>query len=126
MEPTRWSRRLFDFGRVDAEVARARGAEAEALADYRQAVLRAAEDVEDAVERLAQLRTLSKELVAEVQALTEARDSAEEDYKAGAIALTDVLDADRELLRAQDELVRARADTTRAAVDLFRALGGGW
>lgn len=55
-----------------------------------------------------------------------ARDTAQEDYKAGAIGLTDVLDADRELLAALDQLVQVRADTTPAAVDLFRALGGGW
>jgi NodT family efflux transporter outer membrane factor (OMF) lipoprotein len=120
----RW--RLFDFGRVDSEVAHARGVEAEALAEYRQTVLRAAEDVEDSLVALIQLRARSTELAAEVDALTRARDTAEKDYKAGAIALTDVLDADRELLAAQDDLVHARADTARAAVGLFRALGGGW
>jgi outer membrane protein TolC len=35
----RW--RLFDFGRVDAQIAAAHGQEAEALATYRLAVLRA-------------------------------------------------------------------------------------
>ncbi len=120
----RW--RLFDFGRIDSEVALARGAEAEALAQYRQTVLRAAEDVEDSLVTLIQLRARSTELATEVDALTRARDTAEEDYKAGAIALTDVLDADRELLAAQDDLLRARADTARATVGLFRALGGGW
>jgi outer membrane protein TolC len=44
----------------------------------------------------------------------------------GAIDLTDVLDADRQLLSAQDELARTRSDTARAAVASFRALGGGW
>jgi len=120
----RW--RLFDFGRIDSEVAHARGAEAEALAEYRQTVLRAAEDVEDSLVALIQLRARSTELAAEVDALTRARDTAEEDYKAGAIALTDVLDADRELLAAQDDLAHARADTARAAVAVFRAMGGGW
>jgi outer membrane protein TolC len=48
----RW--RLFDFGRVDAEVRQARGANAEALVQYRASVLRAAEDVEDAFNALAQ------------------------------------------------------------------------
>src|SRR5262249_28659964 len=42
----RW--RLFDFGRIDAQVAAAHGQEAEALAAYRLAVLRATEDVENA------------------------------------------------------------------------------
>ena len=40
--------RLFDFGRVDAEVAQARGARAEALAQVRLRMLRATEDVENA------------------------------------------------------------------------------
>jgi NodT family efflux transporter outer membrane factor (OMF) lipoprotein len=120
----RW--RLFDFGRVDAEVAQARGAEAQALAGYRLAVLRAAEDVENALMALVQLEAQSAELTRQVEALARARDTSEEDYKAGAIALTDVLDADRELLLARDNLARSRADTDRAAVSLFRSLGGGW
>ena len=48
----RW--RLFDFGRVDAEVKQARGANAEALIQYRSSVLRATEDVENAFSALAQ------------------------------------------------------------------------
>jgi NodT family efflux transporter outer membrane factor (OMF) lipoprotein len=120
----RW--RLFDFGRVDAEVAQARGAEAEALAQYRQSILRAAEDVEDALRALVELENQSAELAKEVRALAKVRDTSREDYEAGAIALTDVLDADRELLAAQDNLAHGRADTARAAVAVFRALGGGW
>lgn len=41
--------RLFDFGRVDAEVAAARGAEGEAFANWCQAVLSAANVVENAL-----------------------------------------------------------------------------
>ena len=48
----RW--RLFDFGAVAAEVKRARGANAEALLQYRSSVLHAAEDVEDAFSQLLQ------------------------------------------------------------------------
>ena len=120
----RW--RLFDFGKVDAEIAQARGANAEALAVYRQAVLRAAEDVENALSGLAQTEAHVIELQGEVQSLAKARDLAEQAYRAGTITLTDVLDADRQLLAAQDELDANRADAARAAVDVFRALGGGW
>src|SRR5262245_61298038 len=42
-------RRLFDFGKVDDEVARAKGSNAQALAVYRPSVLRAAGDVEDSL-----------------------------------------------------------------------------
>jgi outer membrane protein TolC len=118
--------RLFDFGKVDAEVAQARGANAEALATYRQAVLKAAEDVEDALVSLSQTEMHVAELEGEVESLTRSRDLSEEAYRDGAITLTDVLDADRLLLTARDELDSNRADAARAAVRTFRALGGGW
>lgn len=120
----RW--RLFDFGKVDAEVKQARGANAEALAEYRQAVLKAAEDVENAFMSLAQTDARRQELQDEVAALVRARDLSERSYKSGAITLTDVLDADRQLLSARDDLDSTRADAARAAVSVFRALGGGW
>jgi NodT family efflux transporter outer membrane factor (OMF) lipoprotein len=120
----RW--RLFDFGRVDAEVKQARGANAEALLHYRQAVLKAAEDVENALATLAETQAYITEVQAEVQSLTRARDLSQEAYRAGSIALTDVLDADRELLTAQDQLDANRADAARAAVGVFRSFGGGW
>ncbi|HXR91758.1 MAG TPA: efflux transporter outer membrane subunit [Steroidobacteraceae bacterium] len=120
----RW--RLFDFGRIDAEVAQADSAHAQALLAYRQTVLRATEDVENAFMALAQLELQTRELVNEVDALARARDASQESYLGGASSLTDVLDADRQSLVAQDELARTRADTDRAAVMSFRALGGGW
>jgi NodT family efflux transporter outer membrane factor (OMF) lipoprotein len=120
----RW--RVFDFGKVSAEVAQARGANAEALARYQQAVLRAAEDVENAFTSLVQLEAHQEELLTEVAALKRARDASQDAYQGGVIALTDVLDADRQLLIAQDELAQTRADSARAAVGTFRALGGGW
>ena len=124
MAGLRW--RLFDFGKIDAEVAEARGAEAEALARFRHSILRAAEDVENAFLALVQSEARTRELLNEVAALERARDTAEAAYRAGVISLTDVLDADRLLLVAQDELAKTRADAARAAVASFRALGGGW
>ena len=120
----RW--RLFDFGKVDAEVASARGAEAEALADYRQAALKATGDVENAFVTLAQTIRRVSVLENEVASLRRSRDLSEKAYQDGAIPLTDVLDADRQLLAARDDLDANRADAARAAVHTFRALGGGW
>jgi NodT family efflux transporter outer membrane factor (OMF) lipoprotein len=118
--------RLFDFGKVDAEVAQARGTQAEALAQYRQAALKAAEDVENALISLSQTEVHVAELQGEVDSLTRARDLSQKAYEAGSITLTDVLDADRQLLTARDELDANRADAAQAAVGIFRALGGGW
>jgi outer membrane protein TolC len=120
----RW--RLFDFGRVNAEVKQARGINAEALVDYRQAVLKAAEDVENALASLSETEAYSVEVQAEVRSLTRARDLSQDAYRAGSITLTDVLDADRQLLTAQDQVAASRADAARSAVGVFRSFGGGW
>lgn len=120
----RW--RLFDFGRVDAEVAQARGVHAGALVAYRQALLRATEDVENALVTLNQLEQQHDHLTTEVAAHGRARDASSEAYKDGAVGLYEVLQEDRQLLAARDQLARVHADNARAAVAAFRALGGGW
>jgi NodT family efflux transporter outer membrane factor (OMF) lipoprotein len=118
----RW--RLFDFGRVDAEVAGAKSGTAVALAQYRQTVLRAAEDVEDAITAYVDLQAEQGEIATEIEALKTAVRTSQEAYEAGSIPLTDVLDADRQLLAAQDQLAEIRTDIGRAAVASYRAMGG--
>ena len=118
--------RLFDFGRVDAEVKQAKGANAEALLQYRSSVLHATEDVEDSFSVLAQSEVRRDEITIEIAALQRARDRSQEAYQAGVIPLTDVLDTDRQLLVARDDLASTREAAARAAVGSFRALGGGW
>jgi outer membrane protein TolC len=120
----RW--RLFDFGKVDAEVAQAKGGNAEALAVYRQSVLKAAEDVEDSLTVLVQTQLRASQVQEQVDALVKARDLSEQAYRSGSITLTDVLNADSQLLNARDELDSSRANAARAAVGVYRALGGGW
>jgi NodT family efflux transporter outer membrane factor (OMF) lipoprotein len=120
----RW--RLFDFGAVAAEVKRARGANAEALLQYQSTALHAAEDVEDAFSLLVQSENRRNEILREIAELQRVRDLSEQSYTAGVIALTDVLDADRQLLAAKDDLAVARESAARAAVGSYRALGGGW
>ncbi|MGO4305860.1 efflux transporter outer membrane subunit [Cupriavidus sp. RAF12] len=120
----RW--RLFDFGRVAAEVAGAKGANAEALAMYRKSMLQATADVEDALVTLVQLEAQSHDLADEIRSHERARQAAEDAYKGGAVSLFEVLDEDRQLLAARDQNAKVRADNARAAVSAFRALGGGW
>jgi len=120
----RW--RLFDFGRVDAEVAAARGKNAEALAAYRLTVLRASEDVENAFSTLVKQQARAQILAEGDVSLTKARASSFAAYRGGVSSLLDVLDADRRLLENRDAEVQARAAAARAAVASFRALGGGW
>ena len=118
--------RLFDFGRVDAEVAQAKGANREALLRYRQAMLRATEDVEDAIVGVTELESQHALLTREVEAHQQARDAAQDAYRGGAVSLVEVIDEDRQLLASQDLLASVRTDDARAAVAAFRSLGGGW
>jgi NodT family efflux transporter outer membrane factor (OMF) lipoprotein len=118
--------RLFDFGRVDAEVQQAKGANAEALAKYRASMLRATEDVENAIVSLSQLEAQHALLTDEVDAHTRARDAAQDAYTGGAVSLIEVLDEDRQLLASRDLLAQVHANDARSAVAAFRALGGGW
>ena len=118
--------RLFDFGRVDAELARAEGARSEALARYRQSLLRATEDVENALIRQWQLDAERNELLQEVDADTRARGATQQAYEGGVLNLMELLEQDRQLLAARDQLVRVQSDTGRAVVATFRAMGGGW
>ncbi|MGK6355406.1 efflux transporter outer membrane subunit [Sphingomonas sp. DT-207] len=118
----RW--RLFDFARIDAEVAAARGAEREALAAYRQAVLRAAEDVETSFAAFARQRERQTSLIRQVAAAREARALAEQAWRIGEVSLIEVLQADRDLLAARASLAEAEAQTARNLIACRRALGG--
>lgn len=120
----RW--RLFDFGRINAQIAQAKGQEAEMLAAYRQAVLRAAEEVENALSALVAREVQAAALAEGVDALGRARSAANAGYVKGVLSLVEVLQADESLLRASDARVQAQTDSARAAVASFRALGGGW
>ncbi len=120
----RW--RLFDFGRINAQIGQARGQEAEALAAYRLAALHAAEEVENAFSDLVQREEQLRVLGQGVGALDRARQPSSQAYQNGLVSLIEVLQADENLLRARDMQVQARTESARAAVAAFKALGGGW
>jgi NodT family efflux transporter outer membrane factor (OMF) lipoprotein len=120
----RW--RLFDFQRIDAEIKLARGTYRERLADYRAAVLKASQDVEDAV---AQSNATAATLQLRDSALAAQRHVSEATavaFKQGAVSEIDRIGADQGTLAARLETVDASAEQGRAVVRLFRALGGGW
>ena len=120
----RW--RLFDFGRIDAQIDLAKGQEAELLAAYRLAALRATEDVENALSSLVRREEQAAVLTRGVDAFGRARDASFAAYQKGVVSLIEVLQADENLLRASDARVQAQTESVRAAVAAFKALGGGW
>jgi outer membrane protein TolC len=120
----RW--RLFDFGRINAQIDLAKGQEAEALAAYRLTVLHAAEDVENAFSALVKREDQASILAQGVDSLGRARGASFAAYQKGVVSLIEVLQADENLLRASDARAQAQTESARAAVAAFKALGGGW
>lgn len=119
----RW--RLFDFGRIDAEVKAARGRNREALAGYRAAVLRAGEEVESGFAQLAAMRARLGWLVSRRAALAAAADASAKAHKAGAISRDAAVEAQVPLAALDAAIAEARVDQARAVVACARALGAG-
>lgn len=119
----RWC--LFDFGRVEAQIAAASGQE-EALVAYPLAVLRATEEVENAFSALVK-RDAQVDIFARGESsLVRARENSLAAYESGVVSLIEVLNADANLLQISDMKAQVQTKTARAAIATFRALGGGW
>lgn len=119
-----WS--FLDIGRVRARIAAA-DADAEGeLARYRQTVLLALEDTENALVRHARTRVEDAHLERAANDGERAARLARVRFEAGASGLLEVLDAERTQLQAQDAFAEARTRSVGSAVALYKALAGGW
>lgn len=120
----RW--RLFDFGRIDAQVSAARSGRAQALAAFRQIALKAGAEVESALSAYAEQARRRDAAQRAEDALLRGTDAVRAARRAGQVSLIDALQADQQLLAARDLRLQAQADAALAAIACFRALGGGW
>lgn len=118
--------KIFDGGRLRADVDIQRSRQRELLETHRSAILGALKEVEDALANAT--RDTNQEAV-QREILSEAQRSlrlAELRYREGADSLLTVLDAQRTLFSAQDQLAQLRLARLSDAVNLYKALGGGW
>ena len=117
---------LLDFGARKARVREARAAYDQAVAQYRQTVLSAFQEVED---QLAAERVLGQEAPFRTEA-SQAADAAERialnQYRAGTTTYTTVVVAQNTALQARTSLITNQTNQIVAALDLITALGGGW
>jgi NodT family efflux transporter outer membrane factor (OMF) lipoprotein len=119
-----WS--FLDTGRVRARIA-ARRADGEAqLAQYRQSVLLALEDVENAVVRYARSQDRDVQLQLAAKDSKRAADFASVRFRNGATGLLDLLDAQRAQLNDEDAYAEGRSNSALSAVLLYKSLAGGW
>ena len=117
---------LLDFGATSASVEQARAAYDASVANYRQTVLTAMQDVED---RLVELNTLQGEIAAQQRATAAAQTSAQvtrNQYEAGMIDYLDVATTENSSLSAQQSLLTLKSTQWVSSVALIAALGGGW
>lgn len=120
----RW--RLFDFGRINAQIDQAKGQASEALAAFRLAALKATEDVESSVFAMTRRAEQASTLSAAVSSLRQARSQTEAAFERGVASQIELLQAEKSLLRAADAQAIARTEAARASISAFKSLGGGW
>lgn len=120
----RW--RLFDFGRVDAQVKTAKGAYAEQLAHYRHSVLQATAEVEDSIAALLGGETRTQLLLDGEHSRTLARDAVLASYRKGNSSYIELLEVQSRLQTIQADRLDATYASASSAVSLYKALGGGW
>jgi multidrug efflux system outer membrane protein len=117
---------IFQGGRLRAAVEQQRGAAIQALAVYRETVLVALEESENALLAISVTERRERELVVAEEAARNATALARSQYQAGIIDFSDLLDAERSLLTTETSRAAAHADRAAATVQLYKALGGGW
>ena len=120
------SETLFAGGARTAAVAAARAFYDQSIANYRQVVLTAFQQVED---QLAALRILEQQAAAEAVAVRSAQQAvtiALNEYRAGTAAYTAVITAQTTALNDEVILLQIQQSRLIASVALIEALGGGW
>jgi multidrug efflux system outer membrane protein len=117
---------LFTGGRNKAQLALAKATYEETVANYRQTVLGAFQEVED---QLAAQQLLDEQLKATTASLAAAQrtlDIANNRYKAGLVTYLEVAVAQNSELSLERSVVQLQGQKLVAAVGLVKALGGGW
>jgi multidrug efflux system outer membrane protein len=117
---------LFDGGRLRSQLRSQQAATEGALATYRQSVLTALEDVENALAALRAARERQVQFAVAFEAASNSAVLARTQYRSGLTDFQQLLEAERSLLSARDGLAGSRGDEALALVQLYRALGGGW
>ncbi|MBW2712410.1 MAG: efflux transporter outer membrane subunit [Deltaproteobacteria bacterium] len=120
----RWN--LFDGGRVRSLI-RVEDARAEqAAARYEHTILRAMEEVEDAMVAFVEESARREALTRSTAAAQKSSDLVLILYRTGLTDFQNVLDMDRSLFLEQDALGESEGRVSQNLIRIYKALGGGW
>ncbi len=120
------SETLFEGGTRTATVRAAEFAYEESVANYRETVLSAFQDVET---DLSNLRILAEQAMVEQAAVNDAQRAEQialNEYEAGTQVYTTVVTAQTTLLTDQEDALTVQQDRLADSVSLIEDLGGGW
>lgn len=117
---------IFDNGRLRSQVRSQRAAADGAFATYKQSVLRALEDIENALVALTSADQRRGDYRTALEAATNSAIIARVQYRSGLIDFTSLLNTENQLISSRTGLAQSQYDHAAAAVQLYTALGGGW
>ncbi|SEQ52509.1 outer membrane protein, multidrug efflux system [Devosia sp. YR412] len=117
---------IFNRGALEAMVRLEESDAKTAYLAYRQTVLEAVEEIENALVAFSKQQTRRSELAKSYTSYTEATDIADELYRAGSSTLLNVLTAQRSLYSSRDALAQSSVAVAIQYITLCKALGGGW
>jgi NodT family efflux transporter outer membrane factor (OMF) lipoprotein len=118
--------RLFDAGRIRANIKVQNARQEQALATYEKTVLTAFEEVEDGLVLYAKEQVRRRSLQDAVVSSQKSLETANTLYSSGLTDFLRVLDAERSLYQAQDALVQSDRTISANLISLYKSLGGGW
>ncbi|MBT2321429.1 efflux transporter outer membrane subunit [Variovorax paradoxus] len=117
---------IFQGGRLTQRLALNEAQQKTAALAYRQTVLRAWHEVDNALDAWAAQQRQHAELLISYEQSMEALRVAERGYQEGAADYLSVLTAQRNLLASQTSLNASTTGATLTLVNLYKSLGGGW
>mgnify|MGYP003584156504 CR=1 FL=1 len=117
---------IFDAGRTRSQVRSAQAAADGAFYSYKQTVLNALEDVENAVVALQTAQRRERELTIALDAANNSAILSRSSYRAGLADFLTLNQSEASLISARNGLLQARSDQASALIQLYLALGGGW
>ena len=117
---------VFQFGQLRAQLRLTQAQQDEVLENYRQAIVAALVDVENAIVALREISEQETLQVSATQSAQRAYDISLAQLRAGTIDVITLLITQQSLFNSRISLAQVRLARFQAAVGLFRALGGGW
>jgi NodT family efflux transporter outer membrane factor (OMF) lipoprotein len=120
------SETLFDFGKRRGLTEEARAAYDQTVANYRESVLTAFQNVEDQLSTLRILEQESREQADAIRYSERALDLANAQYQGGITTYLQVITAQTTALQNERTGVQINTRRMTASVSLIQALGGGW